>query len=256
MPRLPLSPAHHLDYTLITPHTCENPETVVVYAHGFASHQRGEKAVYFGERFVARGVAYLTFDLRGHGASSGTMKDLTVSRAIEDLDTMLDWARARFARCVVIGSSLGGQVAAWTAARRPNLIAANLLIAPAFGFYEHRVRDLGEAGLARLRDAGSLTIRNEWMTTTIGRGLVDDAARYPAENLLAAYQTPTLILHGTADTSVPIEGSVDFVRRSTARPLELVVYAGGDHRLTAQKPALFDAMMAFLERLRGGEGTT
>jgi alpha-beta hydrolase superfamily lysophospholipase len=156
---------------------------------------------------------------------------------------------------VVIGSSLGGQVAAWTAARRPNLIAANLLIAPAFGFYENRVRDLGEAGLARLRDAGSLTIRNEWITTTIGRGLVDDAARYPVENLLAAYQTPTLILHGTADTSVPIEGSVDFVRRSTARPLELVVYAGGDHRLTAQKPALFDAMMAFLERLRGEEGT-
>jgi len=251
MPRLPLSPAHHLDYTLLTPDTCENPQTVVIYVHGFASHQRGEKALYFGERFVARGDAYLTFDLRGHGASSGTMEELTVSRAIEDLEAVVDWVHARFTRCVVIGSSLGGQVAAWTAARHPGLIAANLLIAPAFGFYEHRVRDLGEAGLARLRDAGSLTLRNEWITATIGRGLVDDAARYPVHNLLAAYHTPTLIVHGTADTSVPIEGSLDFVRRSTARPLELVVYAGGDHRLTGQKALLFDAMTAFLERLDG-----
>jgi pimeloyl-ACP methyl ester carboxylesterase len=250
MPRLSVGAEQDaLDYTLKTPAGCDDPDTVVVYVHGFASHQRGEKALYFGERFLAQWCAYLTFDLRGHGASGGMMEELTISRAIEDLDTVLVWARERFSRCIVIGSSLGGQVAAWAAARRPEAVAANLLIAPAFGFYENRVRDLGEEGLARLLAEGRATIRNEWVTVTVGRALVDDAARYPVDRLITSYRTPTLIVHGTDDASVPVAGSVDFVRRSAARPLELVVFGGGDHRLTDRKAALFDAMAGFVGRL-------
>jgi pimeloyl-ACP methyl ester carboxylesterase len=219
-----------------------------MYVHGFASSQRGEKAAYFLERFVARGDAYLTFDLRGHGASSGTMAELTVTRALADVETMLAWARERFTRVVVIGSSFGGQLAAWAAARDPNVIAANLLIAPAFAFYENRARDLGPEGEARLRAEGYAIVRNEWVTTTIGRELVDDAAGYGLDRLLPLYRTPTLILHGTEDTTVPLAGSVEFVRRSAARPLELVVIAGGDHRLTSHKAVLFDHMVGFLGR--------
>ncbi len=239
----------YVDYTLSSPPSCENPDTVVLYIHGFASHQRGEKALYFGERFVARGDAYLTFDLRGHGASSGTMAELTVTRALADVETTLAWARQRFGRLVVIGSSFGGQLAAWAAAREAKGIVANLLIAPALSFYQNRVRDLGLEGVARLRAEGLTLVRNEWVTTTIGRDLVDDAEGYGLDRLLSAYRTPTLILHGTDDTTVPLGGSVEFVRRSAARPLELVAIAGGDHRLTEQKAALFDHMVGFLERL-------
>lgn len=254
MPRLALGFSNEfLDYTLTVPPTCENPDTVVVYVHGFASDQRGEKAVYFRERFVARGDAYLTFDLRGHGASSGTMDELTVTRALGDVETMLAWVRQRFARVVVIGSSLGGQLAAWAGARNPKDVAANMLIAPAFAFYENRVRDLGPDGEARLRTEGYAVLRNEWITTTIGRGLMDDAAGYGLARLLPEYRTPTLILHGAQDTTVPLVGSVDFVRHSVARPLELVAIAGGDHRLTAHKGTMFDYMSEFLGRLdRGG----
>lgn len=253
MSRLALGSAgEFLDYTLSVPPVCGNPDTVVIYVHGFASTQRGEKALYFAERFVARGDAYLAFDLRGHGASSGTMAELTVTRALADVEAMLAWARERFGRIVVIGSSLGGQLAAWAAARDPNLIAATLLIAPAFAFYENRVRDLGPEGVARLQAEGYAVVQNEWVTTTIGRDLVDDAAGYGLERLLPVYRTPTLILHGADDATVPLSGSVEFVRRSSARPLELVAIAGGDHRLTTHKAVLFEYMAGFLERLDRG----
>lgn len=250
MPRLSVgSDGDVLDYTLRTPAGCDEPDTVVVYVHGFASHQWGEKALYFGERFTALGCAYLTFDLRGHGASGGTMEQLTVSRALDDVDTALAWAASRFVRCVVIGSSLGGHLAAWAAVRTPDRIAANLLIAPAFAFHEHRVRDLGEAGLARLRAEGVFTVRNDWITATIGRDLIDDAAQYAMDRLIPRYRTPTLILHGSHDESVPVDGSVEFVRRSAARPLELAVFGGGDHRLTDRKGELFERMRLFLQGL-------
>jgi pimeloyl-ACP methyl ester carboxylesterase len=243
------SSGEYVDYTLSCPPSCENPGSVIIYVHGFASHQRGEKALYFNQRFVARGNAYLSFDLRGHGASSGTMAELTVTRALADVEAMLAWAQQRFARVVVIGSSLGGQLAAWAAARDPKRTAANLLIAPAFSFYENRVRDLGPEGMARLRAEGYTVVRNEWVTTTIGRGLVDDAEGYGFERLVSAYQTPTLILHGTHDSTVPLAGSAEFAARSSARPLELVAIAGGDHRLSAHKAVLFEHMAGFLDRL-------
>jgi pimeloyl-ACP methyl ester carboxylesterase len=239
----------YVEYTLSCPSSCENPDTVVVYIHGFASNQRGEKAAYFGERFVARGDAYLTFDLRGHGASSGTMEELTVTRALADVEAMLAWARERFGRLVVIGSSFGGQLAAWASARNPKAITANLLIAPAFSFYENRVRDFGPEGMARLRAEGYALVQNEWITATIGRDLVEDAEGYGLERLLPAYRTPTLILHGTEDSTVPLAGSIEFARRSAARPLELVAIAGGDHRLTEHKTTLFDYMENFMARL-------
>jgi alpha-beta hydrolase superfamily lysophospholipase len=250
MPRLSLgATGEFIEYTLSVPPTCENPDTIVVYVHGFASSRRGEKALYFGERFVARGDAFLTFDLRGHGESSGTMAELTVTRALADVETIFAWARERCARLVVVGSSLGGHLAAWAAARNSDAIAANLLIAPAFAFYENRVRDLGPEGAARLREDGYAIVRNEWVTTTIGRELVEDAVGYGMDRLLPIYRTATLILHGTEDTTVPLAGSVDFVRRSAARPLELVAIAGGDHRLTDHKAVLFDHMVGFLGRL-------
>lgn len=252
MARLPLdSSGEYVEYTLSCPPSCGNPDELIVYIHGFASHQHGEKALYFGERFLARGNAYLAFDLRGHGASSGTMAALTVTRALADVETMLGWANERFARIVVIGSSFGGQLAAWAASRDPRRIAANLLIAPAFSFYENRVRDLGPEGVARLLAQGQTVVRNEWVTTTIGRELVDDAQGYGLDRLLAGYRTPTLILHGTEDDTVPLSGSVDFVRRSKARPLELVAIAGGDHRLTDHKAVLFSYMEGFIARLDG-----
>jgi pimeloyl-ACP methyl ester carboxylesterase len=168
---------------------------------------------------------------------------------MEDLSRLIENAADDYRKIILIGSSMGGQVAAWTAARYPDRIAANLLIAPSFRFYENRLRDLGDAGMRELMTRGELRVRNRWIDVTIGYGLIEDAKRYSMERLLADYRTPTLVFHGTADESVPYEGSVEFVEKSSARPLDLVLLAGGDHRLSGQKAYLFEVMRAFCERL-------
>jgi hypothetical protein len=136
MPRLYLSDTQDefLDYTLTLPLKPHEPETLVIYVHGFASHQKGEKVLFLRNRFIALGAAYLAFDHRGHGRSSGTMKELTIRRNLEDLDTLIREKGKDFKKRVLIGSSMGGQTAAWYASRHPDLITANLLIAPGFRF--------------------------------------------------------------------------------------------------------------------------
>jgi alpha-beta hydrolase superfamily lysophospholipase len=247
--RLPHAPHEYLDFTLTLPNAGRSADTLVIYVHGFASHQKGEKALYLRERWNAAGCAFLAFDHRGHGNSSGHLTELTVTRNLEDLDAILTAQGMDFKRRVLIGSSMGGQTAAWYTARHPGLLLANLLIAPGFRFLENRIRDLGPEGVEELLREGKMTVRNEWVDVTIGKGLLKDAKRYPVEKLLAAYRTPTLILHGTRDDSVPFEDSVAFTQKSKARPMELLLIAGGDHRLTNHKETLFLEMYTFCQRI-------
>ena len=216
-----------IDFHLTKPKEGNVPDILVVYVHGFASHQKGEKVLYFRDRFNERGYAFLTFDHRGHGSSSGTMKDLTVTRNLEDLDRILASQSKAFKKHVLIGSSMGGQTAAWFAALHPGRIAANLLIAPGFRFLENRKKALGPEGLAELETRGEVAVRNEWVEVTIGKEMLVDAEKYPVEKILSRYQTPTMILHGIEDKTVSFEDSVSFTQGSTARPLELLLIAGG-----------------------------
>lgn len=241
-------PGEYLDYTLSLPAETARPPALVTYVHGFASDQAGEKTRYFAERFLEIGCAYLAFDHRGHGKSSGTMAGLTVPRNIEDLEALLNTVAKPFSKRILIGSSMGGHTAAWVAARHPERIDANLLIAPAFRFVENRVRDIGPEGIETLRREGEITVRNQWIEVRIGKQILEDVDRYSMEALISRFKTPALILHGTADDAVAYEDSVAFSERSTARPLELLLIAGGDHRLTDQKETLFLEMRSFLER--------
>ncbi len=247
--KLPGKPGEFLDFTLTLPQRTQTPDTLVIYLHGFASHQKGEKVLYFRDRFVKMGAAYLAFDHRGHGNSSGTMKDLTITRNLEDLDTMIKTEGAGFKQRILIGSSMGGQTAACYAARRPDTITANLLIAPGFRFLQNRLKELGTKGLKKLKAEGQITIKNEWVEVTIGKELLDDAQHFTMDRLVKDYQTPTIILHGTEDGAVPFQDSVDFIQRSKARPLDLLLIAGGDHRLTDQKEVLFEHMYTFCKRI-------
>lgn len=239
----------YLDFTLTPPSGGGTATTLVTYLHGFASDQFGEKVLYLRDRFAAIGCAFLAFDHRGHGRSSGTMKELTISGNLEDLEVVLHEHGSACPRRILVGSSMGGQTAAWYAARHPHEIDANVLIAPGFRFIERRMEELGPKGMEQIRKNGQITYKNQWIDATVGPALFDDAGQYTVDRLLQHYRTPSLILHGTEDESVPFEDSVVFTKLTKARPLELLLIAGGDHRLTDWKETLFSEIEAFLRRL-------
>lgn len=248
MAELPIGSGLFLKYHFTPP--ARSTAITLIYIHGFASNQHAEKALHFEARAKALGLGYIRFDLRGHGASSTSLREMTLSEWMRDTLAVIDQIAPAPAPVVLIGSSMGGQIAAWVALERPERVAANLLLAPAFDFYENRVQNLGSEGLARLANEGEARVRNEWIDVVIGRALLEDAAQYRSADLVRRYQTPTLLLHGTADTAVRFDGSLEFLRRTPARPIDLVAIAGGDHRLTDHKVYLFDLMLAFLQRLR------
>jgi len=222
---------------------------VGVYLPGFASHMDGSKSRLLAHFAQQQGWPWLRFDYRGVGESDGNFAELTLSRYLEDLALVLDFLRDR--PVVLVGSSMGGWVAALAGVRWPRRVHALLLIAPAFNFIPRLFAALPMAEQKRWRETGwrrwhdpyglgELEMRYE---------LVADSARYDLCQAPPDYPFPVHILHGSADEAVPLQSSLDFAGQARARPLCVEVLPGIDHRLRGADSSLLRAIFQLYRNL-------
>lgn len=227
-------------------------ELAVIYLHGFGSRQDGEKASYFRQRALAEGWAFASFDFRGHGDSAGELRDLTLTRNLEDVAAVRVWLRARgHRRIALFGSSMGGVTALWHAAREPQGIVAAALVAPAVGLATGMERWAGPERLASWERDGVVRYASEVVESDLRWELMEDLRRYDLAELAATLRTPTLIFQGQLDTSVDWLDVAAFAARTRPGTVELRLYADGDHRLTDRKERLWDAAAAWFRRHLG-----
>lgn len=79
----------------------------------------------FMYRLYLQGFNIIGFDPRGHGLSSGLRGDYTINEIVDDTLAVVKYARDRFgSKVAIIGSSQGGMVAFYAAARDNSIAAA------------------------------------------------------------------------------------------------------------------------------------
>ena len=100
--------------------------TEFVYLHGFASSPGSRKAAGFRKKFADLGLSLSVPDLEG-----GDFENLTISRQIAMVQDCLDKFPGK--QFGLIGSSMGGYLAALTAQIRKD-VSALYLMAPGFNF--------------------------------------------------------------------------------------------------------------------------
>src|SRR5580704_4941030 len=169
----------------------------IVYLHGFASGPASSKAQFFRARFGELGVPFEAPQL-----DEGDFQALTVSRQLGVVDQAVHNDRV-----VLMGSSLGGYLAALYAARHQN-IERIVLLAPAFQF-PSRWQKRFEPDLAQWQREG---VKNFYHYAfkgdrPLGYQFVEDAVQYEDE---PDFKQPALVLHGTHDDVVPAELSQEF----------------------------------------------
>jgi len=202
-----------------------------VYLHGFASGPGSAKARYFRERFAEAGRDLAVPDL-----ARGGFERLTITGQLAEVERA-----AGAGPVVLIGSSMGGYLAALYAARQPE-VERVVLMAPAFGFARRWPEALGAAQVEEWRRTGWLETWHygENRPARISSALLDDGARYED---YPGFAQPALIFHGSRDTVVPPGYSEEFARR---RPNARLHILDSDHELRDVIGRIWEESRGFL----------
>jgi uncharacterized protein len=188
----------------------------IVYLHGFASGPTSKKAQFFRARFAQLGIGLDIPDL-----ADGQFERLTITGQLGVIERACGGEPV-----TLIGSSMGGYLAALFAARHAE-VEKLVLMAPAFCLSTRWPQTLGQATMDEWQRSGVLKVFHygEGRTVELGYQLIEDGRRYEDYPEVAR---PTLIFHGTNDTVVPPDLSVQFARRYPQAQLHLME---SDHEL-------------------------
>jgi pimeloyl-ACP methyl ester carboxylesterase len=211
---------------------------VLLYLHGFASGPSSHKASVLSARFAALGAPLHVPDLTP-GADG--FERSSPSSMLAVAESALGGAEPPHA---IIGSSLGGYLAALAASRDP-AVEKLVLLAPAFRLFERWRARLGRAELEDWRAYGLETMHHaSGRKRRIGFQFFEDAAGFPA---FPEVRVPTLCIAGTRDDTVPFEDVEAFVART---PSARLVAVDDGHELAASLDRIFDEARAFLATSR------
>lgn len=195
----------------------------VIFSHGFGGTYR--VGVPYAQALAEKGYAVYCFDFCGGSYSSqsdGSPLDMSLRTEQEDLEAVicmvqeLDFIDAD--NLFLMGTSQGGAVSAVTAADHPNEIRGLILLYPAFIMAE-RANELFQS-----EEEISDTYYFMWME--VGHDYFASLLGYDIYADIVGYNRDVLLLHGDADTIVPLSASERALESFPSASLEVLPGAG------------------------------
>ena len=185
----------------------EEPVPAVLMLHGFASQKDevGDMYKRLAAELGARGIASLRIDFRGWGESEGEMVESTVTGQVEDAATAynylvgLDFVDPQ--RVGVLGFSLGGSIAVFSAGEHPDWYRSMALWSTFGELHDIFVEELGQENFDTAAAEGQVTIDLGWREVTLGAGFFESLDAYDTEAEFAKYKGAMLNIAGTEDGS-------------------------------------------------------
>lgn len=239
-------------YDVWTPAT--PPKAVVVLAHGLGEHARRYDHV--TQRFGEAGLVTYALDHRGHGRSGGkrvVVRDIAEFTA--DYDTLVGMAKREHPglKCIVLGHSMGGGIVFAYGVERPDNYDLMVLSAPAVAAQDLvnplvalaakglgvlvpglPVQELDFTAISRDPEVVSAYVNDPLVyhgkvPAGLGRALLQVGETMPRR--APALTAPLLVVHGTADRLIPVDGSRRLIECVGSSDVELKEYPGLYHEV-------------------------
>ncbi len=208
------------------------PGATILHVHGNAGNMNDH--IWFTEFLPAAGFNLFIFDYRGYGQSEGAARRR--GPLIEDTHAALDYLLARDdvdPKCIgMYGQSLGGSIGLNVMAERPEIRCA--VIESAFTSWQDIAASAVGGG-----QPGPFARALAWMLISDSQRPDDAVAR------ISASGRPILVLHGDADSIIPVEHGRALKTAGGAK-VQYIEYPGGDHNtLRDTHPEMQASVVAF-----------
>jgi alpha/beta superfamily hydrolase len=201
-------------------HPCEKKtRTCIVISHGFAGSKDSPKWLYLARNFASSGYHTIRFDHRGIGESSGDFADTTLSRRIEDVQMVLDFAKTNFNyhKFFLLGSSFGAVTAIFLA-DHDDILSTVLVASPhSFDFFRDLVTKIDQT------DCEMLYIDD----LPIKKLLLYDIEKYNISEQTKKLKN-VLVIHGSNDNLTP-PSHAELIYNELQEPKRLEIVSGADH---------------------------
>jgi alpha-beta hydrolase superfamily lysophospholipase len=230
------------------------PKAVVVLAHGLGEHARRYDHV--TQRLGEAGLVTYALDHRGHGRSGGkrvVVRDIAEFTA--DFDTLVGIAKREHPglKCIVLGHSMGGGIVFAYGVERPDnydlmvlsapAVAAQDLVNPLVAFAAKGlgviapglpVQELDFTAISRDPEVVAAYVNDPLVyhgkvPAGLGRALLQVGETMPRR--APALTTPLLVVHGTDDRLIPVDGSRRLIQCVGSTDVELKEYPGLYHEV-------------------------
>lgn len=216
----------------------------VVFLGGFMSDMEGTKALALEAWAKRRGRAFLRFDYSGHGQSSGTFTEGCIGDWAADaraaIEALTDGPQ------VLVGSSMGGWIAALIAREAPERVAGFVGIAAAPDFTEDSMwRDFTDVERARLMDEGQVDLPSDYGDPyPITRRLIEDGRDNLVLRAPLRIDAPVRLLQGTDDADVERAVALRLLDHIEGPNVRLTFVKHADHRFSSPETlALVEATL-------------
>lgn len=228
-----------IDYTFH--YGSEKNRFLLIVAHGVTADKDASIVTTLSERVAMEGMSVLRFSFTGNGESEGRFEECTISKEIEDLQSILTIATECGWRPIFAGHNMGSAVGILTASIDSRI---QLLISLA-GVVSTEV--FCEA------EFGGVTPGEGYMwgnsDCPLSQEFVNDMKQIKSVLPRASgLELPWLLVHGTADEIVPITES-HLLLSNVENSRELVEVDGADHLFSGNSTnTLADSVIDWLGR--------
>ena len=205
----------------------------IVFLGGFRSDMTGIKALALEKFCQENNKSFIRFDYRGHGASTGSFEESTITTWTLDTLSVIDSLTE--GPQILVGSSMGGWIMLLAALAIKSIVAGLVGIATATDFTQRLLdRELNKKQLTELKTAGITHIYSPYSETPYAftQSLLDDGKRHLLLHEQIDLHCPVRLLHGMSDTSVNWRHSLELANALTTHDVETTLLKDGDHRLS------------------------
>ena len=219
----------------------------IIFLAGHGSDMEGSKALHLEKWARTNGQAFLRFDYRGHGKSSGSIDSTNISDWTEDVITAID--ELSEGPQILVGSSLGGWLMLNAALARPKRVVSLVGVAAAPDFTEDLIwAELNASQRSYMQSEGRIVLPNPYADEPVvyPYHLVEDGRNHLRLRSNLNINLPIRLLHGMQDAEVPWQTAVRIAECTVGNDVRLHLVKDAGHRFSEPK------QLALIEQVTSG----